>query len=234
MNRLLLLLMLISTLVGCSRLELENLLQGEPSDKEEEVSGGNQETGEPDDPRGDPEELDAITVKEAQELPLGTEVTVVGYYRGYVSGSSMSGAIFDSYSGTPNTNLLLGCYRYSYDVEECMPVALPAKSPIREALNLHDHPELFGKRLLIRGMLDTYFKVTGIRNPQYWAVLTDSATIPTDSISNPTEPDTPKEPDTPGDKEDPEQNVEPDTPTPPAPPYRMPQIIRSRSTGRGR
>lgn len=106
-----------------------------------------------------------ISVSAAQSRAEGEEVTVIGYYVGFVNGSAISNAIAGRSCDKANTNLLLCEDSLCLFPEECLPVELP-KGAVRDALNSFDNPELFGRRLLIRGTLATYFKTLGLKSPR--------------------------------------------------------------------
>lgn len=124
-----------------------------------------------------------ISVETALKGQLGDEVNVIGYYAGYVKGTKLSDACFpyDLEEYDSNTNLLLSDAPFGYVETLCIPIALPV-GQIREELNLHDNPEMFHQRIVVRGILTTYFKVNGIRNPISWRLAT-SLDTPNDTIS---------------------------------------------------
>lgn len=126
-----------------------------------------------------------ISVSAAQSRAEGEEVTVIGYYVGFVSGSTIGNAVANRSYDKANTNLLLCEDSLCLFPEECLPVELP-KGAVRDALNSFDNPELFGRRLLIRGTLATYFKTLGLKSPTAWKLaegLPPSET-PTDTTEN--------------------------------------------------
>lgn len=119
---------------------------------------------------------DAITVEEAQKRPLGEEVTVGGYYVGYVKDSVVNDNTLillkpGPKEKDPNVNLLLSDDEFAYEAAQCISIALPEGSKIRNKLNLVSHPETFKMYLLIRGTLDTYLGIRGISSPQQWEAL---------------------------------------------------------------
>ncbi len=126
-----------------------------------------------------------ISVSEAQSRAVGEEVTVIGYYVGFVNGSTISSATASRIYDKPNTNLLLCEDSLCLFPEECLPVELP-KGEVRDALNSFDNPELFGRRLLIRGTLATYFKTMGLKSPTAWKLAEGlpPAVTPTDTTEN--------------------------------------------------
>ena len=46
-----------------------------------------------------------------------------------------------------------------------VPVALPANTDIRSAVNLVDNPTNMGKTLLVKGSIEAYFGNMGVKNP---------------------------------------------------------------------
>lgn len=114
---------------------------------------------------------DAISVEEALQRRVGEEVVVGGFYVGYANGSTLSDALFSESYRAENTNLLLASDDYCDDEDAVFPVRLMAGSRCREELNTYSHPELHRVFLLIRGTLETYFGVNGIKSPKAWKVV---------------------------------------------------------------
>ncbi len=95
----------------------------------------------------------------------GTEAWIEGYIVGWVEGADISaGAHFETPSSSAS-NILLAATPSEKDVNNCVPVQLVAKTDIRSALNLMDHPENLGKKLAISGKLEKYFGKTGLKTP---------------------------------------------------------------------
>ena len=66
---------------------------------------------------------------------------------------------------TKNTNLVLGTHASTTDLGYCLSVELKA-GPVREALNLVDHPGLLGKKVYIKGdLVDAYYGIPGLKSP---------------------------------------------------------------------
>ena len=114
-----------------------------------------------------------ISVADALAGEIGEKVTVVGYYVGFVNGTSMSQAVYNESTIEKNTNLLLADRPACHFVEECLPVELP-QGHLRDSLNTFENPELLGRRILIRGTLASYFRVTGLKLPTAWRLATDA------------------------------------------------------------
>lgn len=126
-----------------------------------------------------------ISVSEAQGRTEGEEVTVIGYYVGFVNGTTISSATKGRSYDKANTNLLLCEDSLCLFPEECLPVELP-KGEVRDALNSFDNPELFGRRLLIRGTLAAYCKTLGLKSPTAWKLAEGlpPAVTPADTTEN--------------------------------------------------
>ena len=96
--------------------------------------------------------------------PMGwVKGVIVGYVK---SQAYATDATFEAEGCTVKTNILISDSPNANDPEKCMPVQLP-NGDLRNGLNLQDHPELFGKEILIYGQLAAYFSVPGIRSPKY-------------------------------------------------------------------
>ncbi len=64
-----------------------------------------------------------------------------------------------------NTNLVLGTRASTTEPDHCLSVELPA-GPIRDALNLQDHPGLLGRGIYFRGNLVAgYYGIPGLKAP---------------------------------------------------------------------
>lgn len=107
-----------------------------------------------------------ISVRSAQNLYAADSVkpvVVCGYIVGTVKGSFASGCDL-----TPpfsvETNLLLADSINPASIYECMPVELQKDTRIRKKLNLVDNPHMCGRKVVIRGMLQKYFKVAGLKS----------------------------------------------------------------------
>lgn len=151
---------------ACSELSLEEEIEADDDDKEKWEAFG-----------------DTVRVKELSDVEEGSEVVLKAYVVGYISGSSMSGAVF----GLPqeaNTNVLVADSLHPSNYKYCAPVQLAANSEWRTQLNLCEYPEWLGAYVAIRGTCSTYFRVAGIKKLESVERLAD---VPADS----TETDTP-------------------------------------------
>lgn len=92
----------------------------------------------------------------------GTGVWMTGYIVGAVNDKSISDAAFAApFSLT--TNILIAATANETDVAKCVPVQLPAGT-LRDALNLVDNVGNLGKQIAIKGNLEKYFGVAGLKS----------------------------------------------------------------------
>jgi len=106
----------------------------------------------------------ALSVPEARAASGGGLPGV--WVAGYIVGGDLtsSGASFEA-PFTSKTNLLLAAKASVRDRAACLSVQLP-KGALRDALNLHDHPDLLGRRLIICGdLVPAYYSLPGLKNP---------------------------------------------------------------------
>ncbi len=102
-----------------------------------------------------------------QMLALGApsaaqaNVYVKGYIVGFVPGKSISEAAF-ALPATSQTNILISSKLDGNSSSTVVPVQLPAGA-VREALNLQDNPENFGKMVTLCGSFEKYFGVAGLK-----------------------------------------------------------------------
>lgn len=108
------------------------------------------------------------SVLESQLLEGKTGVWVEGYIVGTVSGNINN--FIPGNSSTVTSNIALSDTPDEIDVNNIIPVNLSeSTASIRSALNIPDNPENINKKVLIKGDLDTYFSVPGMRNPKEYA-----------------------------------------------------------------
>ena len=120
------------------------------------------------------------------------------WVRGYVAGAEADAkaAVRSVGSDTPSrSNILLAAKANEYRPDKCIRVELPDESDIQARLNVVDHPDLIGRKVLLHA--DIVAANGSVR------------------IANVTEQEGGKEPVEKPDPEDPDQPGEPDDPTPP-------------------
>ena len=108
------------------------------------------------------------TVTDAKTVKTGTGKYIKGYIVGYVPDKALNEAIFGDASSaeTAPTNILLAAKADEKEVNNCMPIQLPA-GDLRTALNLKDNPGNLKKELIICGNIETYFGATGLKSATY-------------------------------------------------------------------
>lgn len=134
-------------------------------------------------------DTDWHTVSEAYRVwqtGLKQNIRVVGYivgdYAGTQTGSLQLTPPFNSES-----NLILSDDSLTTQPDRLFAVALNAGSEMRLQLNLKNHPELLHRRLVVQGVVETYFGNAGMRDVEMW-LLTDAQADP--FTPNPTPADT--------------------------------------------
>lgn len=119
----------------------------------------------PDDPKpaeGDGTKEKPYTVTQALALGNpGKSAWVTGYIVGWVEGQSIqSGAHFEVPASSAS-NILIAAEPGVTNYNECLTVQLVYGTQARDALNLMNHPENFGKKISVEGTLEKYFGVAG-------------------------------------------------------------------------
>lgn len=105
----------------------------------------------------------ALSVSQARSSAGESDVWVYGYIVGgdlTATGSKMNtGPTF-----TKNTHLALATRSSITEKSACLSVELKS-GPLRDALNLVDHPDLVGTRIYLKGdIVEAYFGIPGIKN----------------------------------------------------------------------
>lgn len=111
---------------------------------------------------------DALSVSDARNSSGLEDVWVCGYIVGgdLTSSSASFKSPFKS-----KTNLLLGPRSSTVDRKSCISVQLP-DGEVREALNLVDNPELYRRRVMVRGnVVDAYYGIPGIKGTTDYQLL---------------------------------------------------------------
>ncbi len=105
---------------------------------------------------------DAYDVAAARLHPGEKEVWVWGYIVGVATNTRK---VSFTAPFTKNTNLVLGEKAASTELDYCLSVELPS-GKLREALNLVDHPELLGRKVYLKGNLESaYYGIPGLKAP---------------------------------------------------------------------
>jgi len=103
------------------------------------------------------------SVSDARLVTMSDDVWVEGFVVGAVSGSIGAGCVW-SVPTSISANILLSDDTLAHDSRRVLPVQLTTNKKIRSRLNLADNPELLHKAIIVRGRLDTYYSVPGIRD----------------------------------------------------------------------
>lgn len=113
-------------------------------------------------------EASPYTVTDAKTVKTGTSKYIKGYIVGYVPDKALKEAIFGDASSaeTAPTNILLAAKADEKEVNNCMPIQLPA-GDLRTALNLKDNPGNLKKELIICGNIENYFGIPGLKSATY-------------------------------------------------------------------
>ncbi|WP_245628038.1 5'-nucleotidase C-terminal domain-containing protein [Shouchella shacheensis] len=117
----------------------------------------------------DPDPTGRISVAEAIANNSGS-ATVSGYIVGSINNNQ---PVLGEGSHAPS-NLLLADSPEETDRENMLPIQLVNNTPVRNGLNLVQHPENLGEHVAITGSLETYFSTPGIRSPTAYEFIDDS------------------------------------------------------------
>lgn len=107
----------------------------------------------------------------AQAIALGSSYNKAGWVKGfivgYVNGQAYAdGCVFGNTAAegaeVSKTNILIASSKDEKDVNNCMPVQLPAGA-VRDALNLNTNSSNLGKELTINAYITKYFNVPGLK-----------------------------------------------------------------------
>lgn len=131
--------------------------------------GGTDNQGNPDGTDGYGAEIDnAFSVAQAPEHVGEDEVWVFGYIVG--GDLSTAGTTVKTSKLTKATHLAIAARSSVTAKASCIAVELP-KGPVRDALNLVDHPDLIGSRIYLKGSLvASYFGTTGLKSVSDYAL----------------------------------------------------------------
>ncbi|MDE5876676.1 MAG: hypothetical protein K2H47_04175 [Muribaculaceae bacterium] len=107
------------------------------------------------------------TIEEAKaQMGKGRNAWVSGYIVGSVKGgvstvTSNDDIIFSNDAEMSN-NLVIGPTADCRDFSQCMTVSLPQGTPLRKYANLPDNPAVYGRSMIVRGLIDLFLGVPGI------------------------------------------------------------------------
>ena len=96
-----------------------------------------------------------------------TPAYVSGYIVGYLSGNSLNTARFDDKSEKEEAVILIADDLLENDYTNCLPVQLPS-GDFRSALSIFvNQGATYRQQLLLKGSIEKYFGVCGIKSPSY-------------------------------------------------------------------
>lgn len=105
-----------------------------------------------------------FTIYEAQRN-LGMEkVWIEGYIVGGFTGSKI-GSFTQNTKVARKSNIAIADKQQETNVDAIFPVELPA-GKIRNSLNIYEKPSNMGKKIAIRGNIDKYYSVPGLKKPK--------------------------------------------------------------------
>lgn len=139
-------------------------------------------------------EANPYTVTDAKIAATGTNVFVKAFIVGYVPDKVLNEAIFGDAASAENapTNILVAASADETNVNNCMPIQLPAGA-IRTALNLKDNPGNLKQEVILCGNIEKYFGETGLKSVAYAKIGNkEYGTKPDGSTTTPDTPTTGK------------------------------------------
>lgn len=139
-------------------------------------------------------EANPYTVTDAKIAATGTNVFVKAFIVGYVPDKALNEAIFGDAASAENapTNILVAASADETNVNNCMPIQLPAGA-IRTALNLKDNPGNLKQEVILCGNIEKYFGETGLKSVAYAKIGNkEYGTKPDGSTTTPDTPTTGK------------------------------------------
>lgn len=118
-------------------------------------------------------EDDPYSVSEALSVYVNGKVIADVWVEGYIIGSSNAGAVFTptlSATGASGTNIIIAESADETDPTKMLPVQLPA-GDVRTNLNLNSNPDLFGKKVELKGSIEVFFNRAGLKGTSAYKLL---------------------------------------------------------------
>lgn len=94
------------------------------------------------------------------------DVWVEGYVVGFIDGRSMKKSVFGAEDAV-KTNIIIASTPDEKDITRCVPVQL-SYANVRADLNLADNPQLYKEYVCIRGNVDWYMNVLGVKQAHHY------------------------------------------------------------------
>lgn len=104
-----------------------------------------------------------FTVTESPIFVGRKDVWVIGFVVGYYSGTTHTSFVNNATNVSSASNIALAASPTETDSKKTMPVQLPAGA-IRDIVNLQQNPQNLGKQIMLRGDINSYFGLVGLRN----------------------------------------------------------------------
>lgn len=105
-----------------------------------------------------------FTIYEAQKKPGMEKVWIEGYIVGGFTGSKI-GSFTQNTKIARKSNIAIADKQHETNVNAIFPIELPA-GKIRNTLNIFENPSNMGKKIIIRGNIEKYYSVPGLKNPK--------------------------------------------------------------------
>ncbi|MBM7635097.1 5'-nucleotidase C-terminal domain-containing protein [Geomicrobium sediminis] len=118
----------------------------------------------------EPDPTGTWTVAEALQNNQGERAV-----RGYIIGSIQNNEVVLGEGEHAPSNLLLADDPNETDRSNMLPVQLVNQTPVRNGLNLVDHPDHLQKEVVITGSLERYFGTPGMRDANHFAWVEEDA-----------------------------------------------------------
>ncbi len=99
----------------------------------------------------------------------GSGKWVTGYIVGWIDGQVITSGAKFTVPASVASNILLAASPDETNVANCIPIQLPSGSDARKGLNLQDHSENLGKQVSLKGSLEAYFGVSGVKSVTLYA-----------------------------------------------------------------
>lgn len=99
----------------------------------------------------------------------GSDKWVTGYIVGWVEGQAYATGAHFGVPATVASNILLAATPTETNPSNCIPLQLPSGSAVRTALNLQNNPANLGKQVSVKGSLETYFGMPGLKSVSLYA-----------------------------------------------------------------
>lgn len=106
---------------------------------------------------------DPFSITDAPIFLGAKDVWVKGYVVGYYTSSSYTSFVNNATDVTSASNIAMALTPTETDGKKTFPVQLPT-GIIRDVVNLQQNPQNLGKEILLRGDINTYYGLVGLRN----------------------------------------------------------------------